>query len=1757
MSAMMLRLPPRAPGHHSKALFAPLHDDLTCPYAWEVICPPGHGSYGDVVEVSAESLIELAFRDGLRDLRRVCDIKPDEQGVRDVPIRNPRGEEHPELHAFRVVEPPHAGSHDVETAALERAGCAPAQLYRVDVRGQLIELANLDSPEPYLLLLHGLFSSTELSFGSFFAMDCWAELHAAYEGRVLAFQHPSVALSPAENAVALLESLGDSRLSVDVLSYDQGGLIAELLAAPASAEEQAELAQLHADITDDAAQFLGSMARLASLSHRLGIRRHLRVASPVRGSLLGRASFDMVASTHLTAMAAVMPMHDPRIRVATELLLCLLASEQPRPGLKAMAPDSATIVWLNRGATSRGEALGVAACDTRARGSLYTLSNAIGEVLALGHHDLVYDTRSMFGGSRWSKTESLYRVAAGVHHFSHFTDRTSAESISHWLQRKPVPEARVLDTAFDVDVSTRGAFRRAREMTWACREPDPQPRCDHTIILVPGVMGTHLLVDQKRVWIDLWRIMWGKFARLDIRNNAIPEAIAHAEYARLSDYLASEGHRVRHVPYDWRKSVSESASRLKAVVKEELGAGRQVHILAHSMGGLVTLAMANNDQQTWQSIRARGGRVVLAGSPYGGAFEILRMVATGEDEVLRNLVNMDLTHDRHRLLRWIREFQGVLEMMPWHDGRSGEDAPRWYRRSWWRKLLPAEVPAPSATLLASAWDVVSQLSRIRVERDTVVYVAGMGDEGSAYDVEQQGTTLTFPETRRGDGRVIWATAIPTATDGKPVDVVYMDAVHGDLLNHESSFHALMNLVLRGSVTPGLSATPPTIPSTATRGSAETYDERWRPRPRGRRDAIGVLPEQEEFMARVSGASIAPEQAQAPRSQLRLSVHCTSLHLATHAVAVGHYAGDPIESAEAFLDRSIGHLLSREHRLGGYPGPLHSHFVTPTSTSESAPGVRGALVVGLGRFGELTAPALEDTFRSAVLAYAQQPNTDEALGLSTLLIGSHGGTGLTIEDSVRALAAGWYRANSALAAEGLPLVEHLEIVELYEDVATLAIDAARQLPHRVPFSTSTRFDVDVDHRLQFNRTAQSHRPLPDLRDSWVERLSIQMNRSARAVFELATDRSRTEYRREQLNVDLLDRFADQLASAEGQRFSAVSVRGRHIGQVFYELALPFDLRSRVSSGVPLQLVLDRRAARLPWEVLRSEDDDRPLGVRAPLVRKLTGAQSTSMRDLTLDDSCLILANLQQGLTDAEGNPLDLEGAEHEARRVARLFRDADYQVDDTFVGAGDVELTQIVPSMVQPTPHILHIAAHGRLEGNQMGIAVGKSQRIDARMFRRWHAVPGLVFLNCCHAGRLQGFAPTMASTLLDLGVRAVVVAAWEVEDDLANTFAVEFYEALLGGAPLGAAAHHARVVTWAQRPDSTTWAAYQVYGDPSFRLRKRPWRPRALGRFPSPRSVQHELERLRQQLTTRWRSNALARLRRLDTVLEGHLRRGSVLAAMGEVYREANAHADAVQTQLEAIGAEDGSAPMTSLVHLTRAAGHLVCHTLRNEPRRRPALAEAARSKEAVDLTTITPEGAAWILASWADRLLMVDPAELNPTVLTARGTARFHLARLVDPGEERTALMRDADALFETAARRSRALGHAETFYPLLVRCGLHAAAPGVFGDAHGSTLQTLLAQTLSALPAPPHRRWWEAVVELELETYRAIGHEVLPTGIVEGLTRALRLEPTPLQVSTTICFLDVLADLGEGRRGELASSVAQSLRAHPELSLLVNLSD
>ena len=213
------------------------------------------------------------------------------------------------------------------------------------------------------------------------------------------------------------------------------------------------------------------------------------------------------------------------------------------------------------------------------------------------------------------------------------------------------------------------------------------PGVPPNLLFIPGVMGS-LLDNQAKggVW-------W-----IDIRARDLLDGLALSpdgdldrdpsddirpfnvdiSYSFVLNHLSQSqqfGHRI--LPYDWRKDLSRSSRSLIESVKEIHAAngGRQVHLVGHSMGGLLIRTALRDDPTLWDRI----GKIVFIGTPHFGSPAITTYLKNhfwGVDAFF--VLGLFLS----RLT--LRSMWGVLSMLPAPFGiypGTRQDEPKWSDQS--------------------------------------------------------------------------------------------------------------------------------------------------------------------------------------------------------------------------------------------------------------------------------------------------------------------------------------------------------------------------------------------------------------------------------------------------------------------------------------------------------------------------------------------------------------------------------------------------------------------------------------------------------------------------------------------------------------------------------------------------------------------------------------------------------------------------------------------------------------------------------------------------------------------------------------------------------------------------------------------------------------------------------------------------------------------------------------------------------------------
>lgn len=196
------------------------------------------------------------------------------------------------------------------------------------------------------------------------------------------------------------------------------------------------------------------------------------------------------------------------------------------------------------------------------------------------------------------------------------------------------------------------------------------------IVVVPGFLGSRLVDAQGRaVWGSASQTL-RRFPALELesaegQSQLRPDGILHelhilgpfsaTQYQGLVEFLndvaAPRGIPVAEFAYDWRRSGFFNAKRLAEFLETPDLAGRDITLVAHSMGGLVSLAYLHEEGGS-----ARVKRFITLGTPFEGAVNALDLLVSGWGSAQTFLLG-----GKAAVERVVTSFPAIFELLPSYE----------------------------------------------------------------------------------------------------------------------------------------------------------------------------------------------------------------------------------------------------------------------------------------------------------------------------------------------------------------------------------------------------------------------------------------------------------------------------------------------------------------------------------------------------------------------------------------------------------------------------------------------------------------------------------------------------------------------------------------------------------------------------------------------------------------------------------------------------------------------------------------------------------------------------------------------------------------------------------------------------------------------------------------------------------------------------------------------------------------------------------
>jgi len=1317
-------------------------------------------------------------------------------------------------------------------------------LYQVDANFSRVEYANnFEDSQPILLLIHGTLSTT---IDAFYKLndnnEAWNEIVNIYDNRILALEHYTLSESPLKNALDFLKEC-PKECNIDIISHSRGGLVADILAKcdhrnPIIGFSTTEIGIIDNDEEDEDDEESGNKQLMLDINElakkkKIIVNKVVRVAAPASGTTILSRRVDHFFNLFLNAIVLALGAGNPIYHSVKAFLLEMVSQkENPEvlPGLNAMMPESLFQKMMNVSDTSVVSDLYNIAGDANVSGvNFNSLKVILANLFYRADNDLVVDTERMVHGVK--RKDGIYKFLAEggtTNHFNYFSANNSSKAIIEALQA----DEKNPTTLFTKHVYTegqRGILLDPLSLEGFKKKPEVVTK--DVVILIPGIMGSTIANNNEEQWVDMPELNRGAIVKkLSINSKKVePSGVIKKYYYDLADHL-SEKYDVLTFQFDWRKSLTHAAEDLKNQLEEYLeGSGFKIHIIAHSMGGLVVRQCMIDFEDTWSKFKENvHNKFIMLGTPWLGSYLIME-VLTGHSKRVKQLAFIDFKHNRKELLEVFWKYPGVFELLP----IEGDDVnrPFWHQTFW--KNLDSKTdlkhmpnPKENAQSLKDFSDYRKKITKFLNEELTndhfrnIYYICGQSDQ-TVFDYTfknrflSRKDKLVYKATSYGDGSVTWKTGIPKQLLNTP-NLYYTHTSHGDLANEAYIFHGISDILETGA-TNRLSTQQP-----ASR-SGEVITE------------VFESPEPLYDSKAVVEALFGTHRKTEPETEFfNVKIVHGDLKMSAYPVMVGHFFMDLILSSEKALDNYLDNRLSQRLEIGYYPGKIGESEVFFNLKTQP----KGAIVCGLGSTGNLTSYVLSKTVKQAALKYAMfmrdnytLPQAKQyATGISFVLMGIGYGK-LPIEDSIKGILLGVAKANKHIkdTGEGLKLIKDIEIVNYYESVASEAYFSLTRL-----YNTDNRVAFNYTKGISRRPGAKKKKIFADSSYDWWFNLHITgvngQNKHAEDDNEIekiigfkyyaSNGLARVEEEMIGIGLHKIEHLLEEM--------STTSAWDERLSKSLFELLIPNDFKNTFRNQNNLVLKLDKSAAQIPWELLHDcRTTEIPASVTSSFIRQLVSEDITRFNQVGFQDREVLVVG--DPIYDQEGlSPLP--AAKAEAEWVSGKLKKEEYKVNSLL----NANAKQIMMELFSKHYMIMHFAGHGIYdpENDNIGIAIGNGICIDPTMINQIGYVPEFVFINCCFSGVVKAkdekysqnryrLAANIGTQLIEMGVKAIVIAGWAVDDNAAKVFSETFYERMLQGYDFGSAVQKARFECHQQFQHSNTWGAYQCYGNQFYKFNSR------------------------------------------------------------------------------------------------------------------------------------------------------------------------------------------------------------------------------------------------------------------------------------------------------------------------------------------------
>lgn len=961
--------------------------------------------------------------------------------------------------------------------------------------------------------------------------------------------------------------------------------------------------------------------------------------------------------------------------------------------------------------------------------------------------------------------------------------------------------------------------RAYAELKQLAREADARSTRGGTrALILPGIMGSTLGSQSDEIWLDFLDVMAGQLSKLTLPPAAGVEigslGVMLSTYLKLKYRLRIAGFDVDFWPYDWRHSVADAGRKLAQAIDAE---AQEVHLVAHSMGGLVARASIKNSPRQL-------GRIITLGTPHHGSFSPLQAFR-GAHSVVRKLAFLDVFHDQNDLAGIFGTFQGLSEMFP-APGIIPIDL---FDLGNW----PAGGPRPAQDLLKRARTVQKGLPTGQASPKGIFQIIGVNQE-TVVEAKIVGNEFAYTMTNEGDGTV--PTVCATLSDAE--GTYYVEEEHGALPNNAAVAKAVQSLIATGRTTelPTEFTRRRGAPARIVRESELGVDV-YEGTP-GRRlstreerylieefaapaDDLGAAESAGNILSQASDEIAFSDRLVISRQRHRhldiVLAHGSLSEADADAYVLGLFKnvspGGAALAIDQLLDGGIAQALGRRM----FNGNIGEISVLPTGRHP----LRADFVAfaGLGPIDGFNESTLEIVGENLIRTFVASHVSDFA----TVLMG--GASGVIAREGLSRLLTGFVRG--LLDADGDQIFHRVTICE------TDPKRYAQLTRDMYALCGGTLFDgIQLTLRTRELPTPLSLQPV--VRDQkaagkdaiylLVRQVEDENDRPGLAASVLTKGAKAAIHRSwKALDEAALAKHLEQVING-----APPASKMQAFGEKLAELALPDPILTILGQFPDEHVVVvhDAGASRIPWEAVQVKG--RALALSGGLSHRYEADDLSVAKWL---EERLSRPTLRVMLIVDPTE--DLPGALREGDRVEALLKEKG-RVEVHRINQAAARRNELLQGFRSGEFDVVHYAGHAFFDQNapsRSGILCAGREVLSGADLAGLGSLPSLVFFNACEAGRIRraGQTPATAPELIRRnvgfaeaflrgGVANYVGTYWPVGDAPAEAFAPAFYDGLLRGQSLGTALMASRQAL--SKAGHGDWADYILYGDPDFILKR-------------------------------------------------------------------------------------------------------------------------------------------------------------------------------------------------------------------------------------------------------------------------------------------------------------------------------------------------